>query len=86
MKTGKIITKLEKLFGIDEAQKSTDRQLNAVIQLIDLLEAKQSKFRHRIDNNNSQTDLAKIQRKLSLTEIHLAKARAYRNNLESQKV
>lgn len=83
MKTKKIIHKLELLLGINEAQKSRTKLLKTITKLIGLLEAKEVKFRNKISEGETQSDLPKYQRKLSLTEIHLTKARAHQQSLES---
>lgn len=85
MKTEKIISKLEKLFGIDEAQKSKDKQLKSITQLITLLESKEQKFRTKLDvlETETETEIQKYTRKLNITELHLAKAKTYKQQLET---
>jgi hypothetical protein len=84
MKTKKIIKKLENLFGKSEEQKTNDRQLELVTELIGLLEEKETKFQAKLEALEAESDIPKYKNKLSLTELHLSKARAYKQQLESQ--
>lgn len=83
MKTKKIISKLENLLGIDEEQKSKDKQLKSITKLIALLESKEEKFRAKLEALEAESDIPKYKRKLSITELHLAKAKAYKQQLEA---
>lgn len=83
MKTKKIIEKLEKLFGKSSAQKSTEKQLESVRKLISELELKENKFRDKLDVLKSESRIPALERKLSVTQTHIAKAKAYIEELQS---
>jgi hypothetical protein len=83
MKTKTIISKLETLFGINEEQKSKVKQLKSITKLITLLESKEQKFRTKLDALEAETEIQKYRRKLNITELHLAKAKTYKQQLEA---
>jgi|GEM_PF-4262423 len=85
MKTKEIIKKLENLFGKSHKQKSKDKQLESITKLIGLLEVKEKKFRDKLKVLEDETSIPRYKRKLQLTELHIAKAKAYKLELESQK-
>lgn len=82
MKTKKIFRKLENIFGKSHIQKSNDKQLELVSQLINLLEGKEQKFLAKIEALESDKEISKYKQKLTLTQLHLSKARAYKQDLE----
>lgn len=82
MKTKTIIHKLESLFGKSHAQKSNDKQLELVNQLINLLESKEQRFSEKVESLEAESEIPKYKQKLNLTKLHLSKARAYKQDLE----
>ena len=83
MKTKEIFNRLEQLFNLNSEQKSKAKALKAITELIFLLEKKEKKFRSKLDAMEVDTEIPKYRRKLSLTEKHIDKAKAYKLTLES---
>ena len=81
MKTKIIFEKLESLLSGSSKKKLKEKQVASLDEVILMLEAKENKFRTRLDILEADYDIPKYKRKLELTEIHIKKARAHRAEL-----
>ena len=82
MKTQGIVLKLENLIGKSFEKKSKKKQLKSLNKMMGMLEAKEAKFRQKLADAETETDTSKYQRKLDVTALHIAKAKAYQQELE----
>ena len=83
MKMKEITASLDNLFGKSRKKKLKEKHLEQINGLITMLEKKKVKVEDRLDDMEAVSDIPRYKRKLKSAELHLARARQHKLELET---
>lgn len=84
MKMKEIISSLENLFGKSQKKKLKEKHLEQVNGLIAKLEKKKVNVADKLDDMEAVSDIPRYKRKLKSAELHLARAKKHKQELEAE--